>query len=306
MDYQVLTAQQATQFVEQGYVVIRGCFTREAAQEYTGSIWTRLGYAQDDPSTWEQPSIHMPGHRDIDIRQFAPRAWGAVCDLVGGAHRVHPYRWNDAFIVNLSEGAESPWQPASPAVRGWHKDGDFFRHYLDSPEQGLLTLVLWSDVRHQGGATFVAADSVGPVARFMAQHPEGVYPPRIPWTGVQPRPATFDWPDLISQCGDFVEATGEVGDVYLLHPFILHAKAQNVLRVPRYITNPPVHLVEPMRFDRADPDEFSLVERAVLRGLGVDSYAFTAAGPREELVPERVILQRAMKEAELSRLRAIT
>ncbi len=304
MDYQVLTPQQAEQFVERGYVVIRGCFSRAAAQEYTSTIWTRLGYSPDDPATWAEPSIHMPSHRFVDIRHFAPKAWGAVCDLVGGAHRVRPYQWNDAFIVNLWEGAQQPWQPASAASPGWHKDGDFFRHFLDSPEQGLLTLVLWSDVRHQGGATFVAADSVGPVARFLAEHPEGAYPPKIAWTGLEPQPAIFDWPQLAGQCGDFVEATGEVGDVYLLHPFILHAKAANVLRVPRYITNPPVHLVEPMRFDRADPDEFSLVERAVLRGLGVDRYQFTPRGPREELVPERVALQRQRKQAELDRLAA--
>ena len=111
-------------------------------------------------------------------------------------------------------------------------------------------------------------------------------------------------PDLIGRCGDFVEAIGEVGDVYLLHPFILHAKAQNVLRVPRYITNPPVNLVEPMRFDRPDPADFSLVERAVLRGLGVDRYSFTAQGPREQVVPERVAMQRTMKQAELDRLSA--
>jgi hypothetical protein len=234
----------------------------------------------------------MPSHRTIDIRQFAPKAWGAVCDLLGGAQRVAPYEWNDAFIVNLWEGAQRPWEPASPASPGWHKDGDFFRHFLDSPEQGLLTLVLWSDVRHQGGATFVAADSVGPVARFLAAHPEGVHPQHFPWA------------DLIGECGDIVEATGEVGDVYLLHPFILHAKAQNVLRVPRYITNPLVHLLEPMRFNRADPDEFSLVERAVLRGLGADQYAFAAAGPRERLVPERVGMQQTRKQAELERLTA--
>jgi hypothetical protein len=301
MDYEVLTTEQAEQFVEHGYVAIRGCFSREAAAEYTSSIWTRLGYEPADPSTWDEPSIHMPSHRTIDIRTFAPKAWGAVCDLLGGAERVAPYEWNDAFIVNLREGAQRPWEAASPAAPGWHKDGDFFRHFLDSPEQGLLTLVLWSDVRHQGGATFVAADSVGPVARFLAAHPEGVYPPRIPWTGRSPEPAVFPWDELIGQCGEFVEATGEVGDVYLLHPFILHAKAQNVLRVPRYITNPPVHLLEPMRFDHDHP---SLVEQAVLRGLGVERYAFTAAGPRERLVPERVGEQETRKQAEMARLAA--
>jgi hypothetical protein len=304
MTYQVLTEEQAEHFVQRGFVVIRGCFSREAAAEYTSTIWTRLGYDADDPATWTEPSIHMPSHRSIDIRTFAPKAWGAVCDLLGGADRIQPYEWNDAFIVNLWEGADKPWIPASGAARGWHKDGDFFRHFLDSPEQGLLTLVLWSDVVHQGGATFVAADSVGPVARFLAEHPEGVYPPQNAWTGAEPQPAFFHYADFIAQSQDFVEATGEVGDVYLLHPFIMHAKAQNVLRVPRYITNPPVHLKEPMLFDRADPAEYSLVERAVLRGLGVDRYEFRAAGPREHVVPDRVRMQETMKQAELDRLAA--
>jgi len=184
----ILSADQIEHFLARGFVVVPGCFTREAAEEYTGSVWTRLGYDPRDPSTWAQSSVHMPSHREIDVATFAPKAWRAACELVGGEDRIStelPYRWNDAFIVNLWEGTDppwaagepQPWEPASPRSPGWHKDGDFFRHFLDSPEQGLLTLVLWSDVRHQGGATFVAADSVGPVARFLAEHPEGVVPP---------------------------------------------------------------------------------------------------------------------------------
>jgi hypothetical protein len=302
--HRVLTQEQAEQFVTKGYVAIRGCFSREAAAELTENLWTRLGYSPDDPSTWAQPYVHMPSHQLIDVSQFAPRAWDAVCDLVGGAERIStdkPYTWNDAFIVNLFEGTDRPWAPASAEAPGWHKDGDFFRHYLDSPEQGLLSLVLWSDVRHQGGATFVAADSVGPIARFLAKHPEGVYP-AADSVGQDPSVVSIPYQELIAQCTEFVEATGEVGDVYLLHPFILHAKAQNVLRVPRYITNPPLALAEPMRFDRADPADLSLVERAVLCGLGLDRYAFAPAGPREQLVPERVARQRAMKAEEERRL----
>ena len=37
MGYQVLTPQQAEQFVERGYVVIRGC-SREAAGECTATV----------------------------------------------------------------------------------------------------------------------------------------------------------------------------------------------------------------------------------------------------------------------------
>ena len=289
--YQALTEEQAQHFLDKGYVVIHDCFSREAAAELTSSVWTRLGYDPDDQSTWAEPSIHMPGHRTLDVSTFAPKAWQAACDLVGGEDRVaKPYTWGDGFIVNLRMGADEPWAPASPRSGGWHKDGDFFRHFLDSPEQGLLTLVLWSDVEHQGGATFVAADSVGPVARRLAAHPDGVLP--------------NGFSDLIDECSEFVEGTGRIGDVFLLHPFILHAKAQNVRRLPRLITNPPIHLTEPMRFDREDPAEHSLVEQSVLRALGVDRYEFTPTAPRERLVPERVRRQQAMKVAEEARLAA--
>jgi hypothetical protein len=289
--YRVLTDEQAEHFLDNGYVVLHDCFSRTAAAELTSTIWTRLGYDPDDRSTWTASSIHMPTHQRIPVEEFAPKAWHAVCDLLGGEERIaRPYAWGDGFIVNLWEGADRPWADPSPHAGGWHKDGDFFRHFLDSPEQGLLTLVLWSDVRHQGGATFVAADSVGPVARYLAAHPEGVLPTAFPTR------------DLIGQCTRFAEATGEVGDVFLLHPYVLHAKAQNVLRLPRFITNPPVHLAEPMRFDRERPEDHSLVERAVLRGLGVDRYEFTPTAPREAVVPERVRRQQRMKAEEQSRL----
>jgi hypothetical protein len=308
--YRVLTDVDVEQFLAHGYIVIRGCFTGEAAREYTRTMWTRLGYDPQDQATWAAPSVHMPSHRDLDVASFAPRAWDAVCDLVGGPERIsasRPYTWNDAFIVNLGQGADRPWSDASPASPGWHKDGDFFRHFLDSPEQGLLTLVLWSDVRHQGGATFVAADSVRPVARFLAAHPAGVYPPEVPRPAGgddDPAPAVFDYDTLISGCQEFVEATGEVGDVYLLHPYILHAKAQNVLRAVRVITNPPLTLAQPLCFNREDPSEYSLVECAVLRALGTDRYDFTPAAPREELIPPRVLYQRELLAQEITRLSA--
>jgi hypothetical protein len=95
-----------------------------------------------------------------------------------------------------------------------------------------------------------------------------------------------------------------VGTVYLLHPYILHAKAQNVTRTPRYITNPPIQLREPMRFDRDDPADHSLVEQAVLRALGTDRYDFEATHPREAIVPARVRAQQARKEEELRRLQS--
>ncbi len=160
------------------------------------------------------------------------------------------------------------------------------------PEQGLLTLVVWSDIQPRGGGTFVAADSVPVVARYLAAHPEGVLPTEFPTKA------------LIAECSQFVEATGRVGDVFLLHPYVLHAKSQNHLGVPRLITNPPVHLKEPMNFNRPDPADYSPVELAVLRGLGVDRLDFRPAAPRAAVVPKRVARQQRMLEEEKARLAA--
>ncbi|MBV9866932.1 MAG: hypothetical protein JO316_16390 [Abitibacteriaceae bacterium] len=293
MPYKFLTDEQVEQFLKRGFIVLHDCFSREVADEWVDRAFIRLGYDRHDPATWEQKRIHMPSHQHIDVKEFAPKVWGAACELLGGEERVAaPYRWSDAFILNLGIGADQPWEPPSPTVKGWHKDGDFFRHFLDSPEQGLLTLVLWSDIEPRGGGTFVAADSVPPVARFLAAHPEGVLP------------GQFDFLALISECHEFVETTGKVGDVVLLHPYMLHTVSQNHLGTARLITNPPIHLREPMNFNREDPADFSLVEQAVLRGLGVERLDFQPTAPRERVVPERVKRQQKMLEEEKQRLAA--
>ncbi|GAA5201713.1 hypothetical protein GCM10023322_82250 [Rugosimonospora acidiphila] len=293
MPFEYLTDEQVEHFLRRGFVTIRGCFTAEAAREWLDTAWIRFGYDPDDPSGWAEKRIHLAPRSSVDAREFAPAAWHAARELLGGQDRMRlPWEWADSLIANLGVGDDRPWQPPSADVGGWHKDGDFFRHFLDSPEQGLLTFVLWTDMRHRGGGTFVAADSVPVVARFLREHPEGVLPDE------------FDFDDLVGRCHDFVEMTGEAGDVVLLHPYTLHAVSQNVLGVARMITNPPLALRRPMRFDRPDPADFSLVERAVLRGLGVDRLDFSPTAPRQEVVPQRVRDERARAEAEARRLAA--
>jgi hypothetical protein len=291
--YRQLTDEQAEHFLERGFVTVPGAFDAAAAQQWLDDGWTRFGYDRDDPGSWAEKRIHLPARSHVDARTFAPAAWGSAMELAGGEERVSlPWQWGDGFIANLGVGDDRQWQPPSPAVGGWHKDGDFFRHFLDSPEQALLTLVLWTDMRPRGGGTFVAADSVPVVARFLAEHPEGVLP------------GDFDFAELIGQCRDFAEMTGEAGDVVLLHPYTLHATSQNVLGMARIITNPALALREPMNFNRPDADDFSLVERAVLRGLGVGRLDFIPTAPRESVVPGRVRKQQARAAAENARLAA--
>lgn len=290
MAYRTLSDADVEQFLTKGYVKIAGAFPREVAEEWSATCLRRLGYDPNDKSTWAEQRIHMGGSEYVEVQEFAPSVYDAMCDLLGGPERIaHPVRWSDHFIVNLGLRADESWQAAGPNTLGWHKDGDFFRHFLDSPEQGLLVFVNWTDVVHHGGPTYIATDSVPIVARFLAEHPEGVLP------------GQFDFAGLIGQCSQFEEATAESGDVYLLHPFLLHAASQNPLRLIRIITNPPVHLNEPMCFNREEGD-YSLAELAVLRALGVERYDFAPTEARERVVPERVKRQERLMAEERERL----
>jgi hypothetical protein len=290
---QQLTGREVDHFVEHGYVVVKSCFDPDAAKGWVDRAWARFGYDRDTPAQWVEKRIHLSVLESVDARDFAPDAWAAAVQLLGGEDRVElPWRWSDGFIANLGVGDDRPWQPPSAEVKGWHKDGDFFRHFLDSPEQGLLTIVLWTDMHHRGGGTYVAADSVPVVARYLAEHPEGVLP------------TDFDFQALARQCTDFIELTGNAGDVVLMHPYVLHATSQNVIKHGRLITNPPIALREPMDFDRADQGQLSAVERAVLAGLEVDRYDFQRTGEREVVVPDRVLQQQRREAAEAERRRA--
>jgi hypothetical protein len=268
----VLSAEQQEQFLSRGFVVIPECFSREFAEEWKARAYERLGYDPNDPATWVQSRHHMKGESSMEVKDLAPKAWEAICALMGGADRVkQPCRWYDNFIVNFRDGADEPWQSPAGRNTGWHVDGDWFQHFLDGPEQGLLVLAIWSDIETKGGGTYIACDSVGPVARFLASHPEGVDPYGFPIAG------------LIAQCKDRIEVTGKIGDVALVHPFMLHTSSQNILKKPRFITNPAISFSEPMKFYRENSADYSLVELAILRALGVDHLDFQATGSRQLL-----------------------
>ncbi len=291
--YKALVESDVDHFIQKGHVVLKGCFSRELAAEWREFAFKRLGYDPGNAETWAEPRVHLPSMNRVPVREIAPRAWDAICDLLGGENRLADATssWGDGFIINFNAGADEAWQPPGKLRQGWHKDGDFFRHFLDSPEQGLLTIVIWSDILPRSGGTFIACDSVRHVARFLYDNPQGLLP-------------SGGFGHLIAKCSDFVEVTGNAGDVVLLHPYILHSASQNPSGRARFITNPPVGLKEPMDFNRDNPDDFSPVELAVLEGLGKKRLDFNPTAPRERLVPERVGLQQKMLEEQKKRLAA--
>ncbi|MFN8375649.1 MAG: phytanoyl-CoA dioxygenase family protein [Anaerolineae bacterium] len=264
-----LPPEQIDHFIKYGFLHLTDCFDRDFAYQWTEEAFSRLGYDPNDRATWDKPIVHMPSTDYVTVKEFAPKAWDAFAQLVGGEDRMQEnLRWGNGFIVNFSLGADRAWVPPSPEAGGWHKDGDFFFHFLDSPEQGLLVIVIWRDIGPQGGGTFFAPDSVKPVADYLNANRAGLHP--------------FEngFSSLITQCHDFREAQGKAGDVVIMHPYMLHASSQNPSGIARFITNPPVALREPMNFNRENPEDFSPLEKAVLYALGVERLDYQLEGER--------------------------
>ncbi len=157
MHAEVLSQAEIQQFVERGFVKVEGCFDRQFGLDLTRAACERLLCSLDDPARWPEGRIRPPQTASYDAAQIAPKAWAAACQLVGGADRVlPPYEWTDNFVANFGREEGLEWAPPGPVIQPhqeWHVDGDFFRHFLDSPEQGLLVVVLFSDIDERGGPT---------------------------------------------------------------------------------------------------------------------------------------------------------
>ncbi|KAG9724788.1 hypothetical protein KCU73_g13337, partial [Aureobasidium melanogenum] len=164
---------------------------------------------------------------------------------------------NDGFIVNVGSSNDSAaWKAAAqegfpsgpdnltpsqqklldPHQRdNWHVDGDFFHHFLDSKEQALLPIVLFKDIKVGGGGTMICPDAIPTMARHLAAHPEGLMPDM---TTIENRAKPykdfdhgfFDQAVSAIPKDKFKTATGEAGDIYLLHPLMVHSAAPNYLR----------------------------------------------------------------------------
>jgi hypothetical protein len=190
----------------------------------------------------------------------------------------------DSLAVNLckddSNLGEGGWR--STRASGWHKDGWHYRHFLDSPQQGLLLGYLFSDILPGSGGTQMCVDSIGVVARLLAQHPEGIHPDSV---------QSYIQPHMNKACKAFEELTGEAGDLAIMHPYMVHRVAGNPSGRPRFAQFPSLKLSQPMQFGRDDPSAYSLSELVVLKALGqLKRFDFATEEdyvtyPREDITP---------------------
>jgi len=231
------------------------------------------GFDEHDRSSWDRGWYSLPASTAYPLETTAPKAAQALFDIVGEAETLKFYGLPDNLIVNFPD-PHTPWWPPSSwesSNARWHKDGDWFRHFLDSPEQALLGIVFWRDVTVQQGPTYVVADSISPVARLLANHPEGLEPP-LP---IEP---------IVSRCYDFRPLTGRQGTIVWAHPFMVHSASVNSTDRLRIISNTSVMKREPLRL--SGEGVRTPLEQSILKALHVDKLEFQISGDRGRVESE--------------------
>lgn len=253
-DLKVFSESEIEQFMADGYVMLRGAFSRDAAKNVRDELWKIVGLDPDDSSTWTKNQVHLQKVLKGPLVEpvFTQRIFDAFDDLMGiGRWECEPsLGW---WPISFPGFEKPPWQ--APQT-GWHVDGQQFHHHLNSRDQGLLSIFLFSDIEPGDGGTALSLGSHQITARILQDaEPEGmdVYQ-LLKSVNQHPRERV-------------IETTGEAGDVALMHPFMSHTRSANTGNRVRFICNPCFALKEEMNLQRDNRDDYSPVELAIVDAI---------------------------------------
>ncbi|TDQ54340.1 phytanoyl-CoA dioxygenase family protein [Actinorugispora endophytica] len=186
----------------------------------------------------------------------------AAFDVLAGRGRWTPRDSLGGFVVRFPGDV-----PA--VVDGRHVDVSFpgeesdpadylsWRANIGSRDCALRMFFLFSDVGEDDAPTRVRVGSHLDTARVLA--PEGE-------AGLDARELARR-AEAASRRRPLAYATGGAGDVYLCHPFLVHAGQPNRGARPRFLGQPKLVPARPLELDRED-GAYSPVETAIRRGLG--------------------------------------
>jgi len=250
-------------FIDDGFVHVEAAFSRKVADAGRSILWELAEVDPDDPASWTQPVIRIGGRVDEPFQQAAdsPRLH-AVFDQLVGAGRWLPRMGLGTFPIRFPH-------PADPGDAGWHVDGSYspagepdYWLNVQSHERALLMLFLFSDVGPGDAPTRIKVGSHLDVPPFLAPAgPAGRSMMSI--CAEMDAAGKLDSPER-----PLALATGLAGDVYLCHPFLIHAAQRHRGSSPRFMAQPPLASAADLDLHRGR--DYSPVEIAVRRGLGLD------------------------------------
>ncbi|MBR7834475.1 phytanoyl-CoA dioxygenase, partial [Actinospica durhamensis] len=204
-------------FVADGFVKIEQAFPARTAAQVRAVLWRETGCDPDDPATWTRPVIRLGGYGGGPFEAAAntPALLKAYDDLAG------PGRWTPRTGLGTFPVRFPGQEP--PGDDGWHIEGSFpgedptdifsARVNLTSRGRALLMLFLFSEVGEHDAPTRIRIGSHLAVPPLLA--PAGEAGLTMLEISRQAVAATEHLPVAL--------ATGHPGDVYLCHPFLVHA-----------------------------------------------------------------------------------
>ena len=256
---QGLTAEQIAAFAEDGFVKVESAFPADVAAQCEALLWEQITAVRDDPATWTEPVYWVPGlGGEVIDRAARTSTLHAAFDQLLGAGRWLPRVGLGAFPLRFPHKTE-------PDDAGWHIDGSYLPEgaswpyaNIHSHDRALLMLFLFTDVDEDNAPTRIRVGSHLDVPAVLKPYGEtGV-------DGLTLGPLV----DRASADRPLTYATGKPGDVYLCHPFLVHAAQPHHGTRPRFMAQPPLSPREQITLDRAD-GAYSVVERMIRRGLGL-------------------------------------
>lgn len=248
-------------FLRDGFVALRGAVPGDLVRRCQEILWADLPEDPRDPGTWTRPVARLGGYAQEPFRLAANTpVLNAAYDLLAGAGRWAAPQGLGTFPVRFPHEDE-------PGDDGWHIEGSYAAEgetwpFVNQRSRGrlMLLLFLFSDVSADDAPTRVRLGS-------------HLYAPRRLARGGEEGLSVLDVcrNDLVDATAGLPEAlvTGAAGDVFLCHPFLVHAAQPHRGRVPRVMAQPPLLPKGPdgeVRLERPDGD-YSPVEIGIRRGL---------------------------------------
>jgi ectoine hydroxylase-related dioxygenase (phytanoyl-CoA dioxygenase family) len=237
-------------FAIHGWMLVSQAFDAHAAAEMRNVVWEALrsaGIFPDEPSTW---TVERPGHLQRLRSEAAFKAVGSevvlktIDSIFEGQAYPMPRDWGSVFAA-FPSGEE--W---GIPFKGWHLDA----HYASAlwPIGGVKTLALFGEVGPRGGATQIVSGSHRLVHAWFQKHPPS---PGARSADLRRQLQKHDYVRELHSPGDpakriarfmdeedadgiplrVVEIAGNAGDVFVLHPLVLHAATPNNANEPRFL-----------------------------------------------------------------------
>ena len=219
-------------FVADGYLKIERAAPRSVADAACSMLWRQLGLSPDAPDQWSAAvrwASDMTGHGPFG-ELVGSAALAAALDGVCGS---------GGWLPRGALGNVPVRFPVSPPDddRGWHVDANTPRPdgswAVTGRPHTVLVLTLLSDVGDADAPTRIRAGSHHDVGAVLGDD------------AVEPS----DLGRLVDEASagrPIVHATGEPGDMYVLHPFTAHAADEHRGRTPRFMAQSPVLLTSPL------------------------------------------------------------